>query len=534
MMKNRSFIPLLIASCLSTSPIIAMETVHHNETNSSVNLRDYIVKGLEIEKDLPFTPEQLMISLSVFDEFINQLTDAEKKYGTIPEKQTILFKKNAKSDFNKLLDLYTKVLGLFNSTFANNLNEDCKTKITGMEGEYSFLPGKNAIYPKHEPYFLNFQKITNTIFDLRKNCLGIEKPQGFEIIETNLKLNFFVFPDANGYVPFPINKFNTYTACVQYGTDSFPQKQFSFKNGQLIKESGIATSIRDNYLKLLWQCGAQSESPYTAGRVTARIPLELSNDPLLMAFKKTFGEDLFTGTCFLTIPTTQEEQDITEILFLEDLMNDNSTPSKDQSVQFLTWISSELNSMESAETESPTKLQELHHKLEEQMISTFEANLDAQSMLEIQDAQNKQSTQQGNVTEKKVKVKTKGNQKGKGKGKGKGKAKTTQKKPIPSAPNNRAKARALYEKVKQEGRIKFRNIINVINTIKSDVGAKLFADLINVNMAGSHASFHMKEGAGTTLVVKHGKADLTIPAKTVNHMSLKLINALLSTAISEK
>lgn len=536
-----TIVPLLITACLSMTPVASMELTPYKSDYASLDLRGYVEKGLKIEKDSPFNATELINSLLTFDDFTDTLAKAETKYGQMPEKQSLAFRKEAKSDFNELLTLYTKALGLFSSAFSNSINEDCKTKVKGMNGEYAFMAGKDAAYPHHEPHFMKFQQLTDTLFILRKNCMGIEKPQGFEIIETNLNFKIGVFLDSNGYVPFLISNEKTHTACVHYGTNSFPQKVFTFNHGNLITESGIATSVRHTYLKLLWQNGAHADLPFTAGRITARIPLELENDPLLHTLKKAFGDDLLTGNCFLSVPTTQEEQDIVEILFLENLMEKSKVASQNPSPQFLTWLDSELDShQELTATESTLKLTAIHQALEDIMIATIEADLDAQPILETE---NKVSVPQQNETAKKAKVKTKGkaNKKGKGKGKGKGKAKTTAKQAPKKttqseakAPNNHARAKAIYEKVKQEGRIKFRNILSIINTIKSEVGDELFKKYINVNTTGSHSNFHILEGKGTTVVAKHGKLDLSIPAKTANNMSLKLINALFSTALSEK
>lgn len=538
-MKKMKIVPLLITVCLSMTPAISMELTLYKSPYAALDLRGYIEKGLKIEKDTPFDSTKLMSNLLIFDDFTDKLAKAEKKYGQMPEKQTLAFRKEAKTDFNELLTLYTKALGLFSSAFSNNINEDCKTKVEGLTGEYAFMAGKNAAYPRHEPHFLTFQKLTDTLFTLRKNCMGIEKPQEFEIIETSFNYKIGVFPDSNGYVPFLISKEKTHTACIYYGTNSYPQKVFTFNHGNLIPESGIATSITNNQLKLLWQNGAHGTYPYTAGRITARIPLELKNDPLLSAFKKTFGDDLLKSNCFLSVPISQEEQDIVEILFLENLMEKSKVVSQSSSVQFLTWLDRELDShQELISPESALKLTEIHQTLEERMIATIEANLEAQTIVENE---TKVSVPQQNEAVKKAKIKTKGQPNKTGKGRGKGKAKSNAKKTSqkakqsePKAPNNHARARAIYEKVKQEGRIKFRDIIGIINTIKSEVGDELFRNLISVNTAGSHSNFHMQEGKGTTLVPKHGKSDLSIPAKTANNMSLKLINALLSTALSEK
>ncbi len=77
--------------------------------------------------------------------------------------------------------------------------------------------------------------------------------------------------------------------------------------------------------------------------------------------------------------------------------------------------------------------------------------------------------------------------------------------------------------------MKFRNILHIMNTIRSTGSDdKIFKKFATIGRDGSHINFHMDDGVGLTLVKKHGRQDVTYPAKDVNYFSKRLINVMFS------
>lgn len=493
-------------------------SIYHKQPVPTVELREYIYKGLKLAAE-GLKSDGLEAKISEFDSFVK---DLENTIFTI-EKKSIKNLQNKKDAFEPLLNHYIMSVSCFEISFNYNLKQDAIITLPNSSDEVTMATKDHLMnYPKHEPYFRAFQNLSRQFLSIRESCLGVPLVSDFETLEhtKNIKMKTFLFKDKDEYVPVALNANAPFINIpVLYGSQLLPRKQFTFHKGTLIEDSGIILSPFDGFLKFYTQYGKAANHPFTSDRMTANFPYE--HDCTVMdVLKAQFGiEELKNKTHFITLPTTQEEHDILELLFLEDLIEsieENNKIEGSSAQKFLEWI--ELEAIEDQSSPIATRIEEL----KEQILNPHEVpSLDNISN-EINLGNNTNNTQK--QKNKKTQNKQNKNQK------------TKMQKKNQSSSNksleNETKKRAaeLLLTVKKEGRVKFKEILGILNKIRStSLDNEVFNKFATIGRKGSHINFHLEDGEGLTLVRKHGKNDLTYPAKQVNYFSKRLINAMFST-----
>ncbi len=470
------------------------------------DLQQYIYKGLKINK--------LEAGISEFDDFVQKL--GNKVFTN--EKKSVQDFQDRKQALTDLTNHYIKSVSCFYVAFQNNLEIKARTDVPSP-GKESLLKRENVAlhYPDHHPYFRVFQELSNQFLSIHEKCSGISLKGDLETIQgtEHPYLKACLFRDEGGYVPFPVD---SRSACLPipmlYGSQPFPQKQITFSKGCPLKDSGIVLSPSGNHLKFRMQYGELAENPFTVNRLTCKIPYQ-DESGLMGSLKANFGfDELRKNSHFISLPTTQEEHDILELLFLEDLIEEKNADINTLSPlsqKYLTWIESE---------EGSVPLEAKIEELKERIIHAYETRIQ-------QEAPTLGSQQVKNKNKKKPQLNQKKNQIANNN-------KGAQKQPNNHSSQNKIledektkKVNDLFLKVKKEGRVKFRNILGIMNTIrKTAQNDSIFNKFATIGVDGSHINFHMDDGKGLTLVKKHGKQDVTYPAKDVNYFSKRLINAM--------
>jgi hypothetical protein len=446
-----------------------------------------------------------------------------------------------KIDYASLIDLYIKSVSHFYVAFNNNIES---ASMSIIRNEVIVTTSKaEAIHSQHDPYFNLFQKLSTQFLAIHENCSGKVLSGDFMTIEGTKDNNHKVglFKDDSGYVPFPItSKVICSYMPIHYGAHLFPQKSFLFYKGLLVKDSGIVLTPGNDHLKLNIQYGEFADNPFTSHSRSRRIPYG-SDFPLMHALQAQFGEDLVKGTHFITIPTTSMEEDILELLFLEDLIEEKQIKQDilqsegdfidKPSQRFLTWIESEIKS----ETQSDTSLEDKLKQLEERIIDASEKQQTQQDALIVENSPPDSFQEAESIGKDKGKRKAKSSQKGSKGGKDKkfkkkqGKSVQVDNTPPPQSHAKEKERVKLIEKVKQEGRVKFKRILGIMNTIRSKASdEKILNKFTAIGTRGSHINFHMENSEGLTLVKKHGGKGSTYSADVVNRFSARLINAIFS------
>lgn len=479
---------------------------HIKQTATVAELREYIYEALKTES--------IQEGINIFDDFVKGLRNTV----FTKETKTIQDHQNKKQSFTQLQSQYIQFVTCFSTSFNENLMRDAQVPVLDQSNQkVVHAEGYLKSYPHHEHFYRAFQDLSNQFFSIREQCLGVSLVSDFEILKDNPDRGYqvFLFKDKEEYVPIPlISKRPCSSEAVLYGSPSVPQKQFTFRKGTLIEDSGYILSPFDDFLKLTIQYGKTASNPFTSSAATLRIAYDF-DIPLMNALKAQFGEGLSNQTHFITFPTTQEDQDVLELLFLEDLMEESKKEINNSSLTFLKFILDEVK-------EENTTIEDRIEELKEKILNSPEKLL-----IENATINNKQNIQQ------KQKKKTKGtpnkNQPKKHNNNAQ-KQKSTQSsstKPLENEKNK--KAEELLAKVKQEGRVKYREILGIMNTVRSTTkNEEIFNKFATIGRKGSHINFHLEDGQGLTLVKKHGKDDLTYPAKQVNYFSKRLINAMFS------
>jgi hypothetical protein len=495
---------LITASCMAlhTSHAFGMEApdkqllIHSSQrpTASIPELREYIHKALK--------KEGVGEAISTFDDFVESLQNIifSKTAKTVQQKQ------DQNQAFSQLKTNYVKSVHCFYTSFNEHLIEEAKVPFPmDIPDEAVHVDGYLERYPFHEPYYKTFQTLSNQFLSIRERCLSVALTSEFETIRDTEESAYqvFLFKNQDEYIPIPLT---TKPLCssmsVLYGPQLVPQKQFTFRHETLIEESGIILSPFDKFLKLTMQHGKKAEYPFTSSSQTWRVDYDY-DIPLMTLLKNQFGKEISEQMHFIALPTTQEESDILELLFLEEI-NESKQEGSVLSQKFLAYIKEDTIDLNA-------KIQELEAQVLNASVTAILENAtqkpQPQKKKKTQPKQNKKQPKKNN----------KGGQ--------------SQQKNQPSSKQvleleKKKEAKELLEKVKQEGRVKFREILGILNKIRSATDDKAFSKFATIGRKGSHINFHLEDGKGLTLVQKHGKEDVTYPAKQVNYFSRQLINSL--------
>lgn len=515
---KKLFLSAVSCFALTCSCAFAMEQPEDNKLSFCAKkhtavtvdeLREYIYEGLKIAGE--------EVAIVEFDNFVMKLNTM------FPVKEKISIKelKDKKKIAQDLTNQYIKSVSLFYVTFHNKLEADGNTPLSASDATPVMrTPNRLQNYHKHEPYFKSFQELSTQFLSIREKYMHVSLHADLETIEgtVDTEMRACLFKEESGYVPFPLNvRFSCVPVPMLYGAQLLPQKQFIFSKGQCIKDSGVILSPAGNYLKLALQYGERAEYAFTVDRRACRIPYQHDGE-LINSLKIQFGlEALKARPHFIPLPMTSEERDILELLFLEEIMNEekihnNTLPSLSQ--KYLTWIESEEKETSTLET----KIEEL----KERILSAYEARTQPSTQT-IESQSIKKGNKKKNKPKQNIQQKGKNNQAAQNQLKSQATSKNIQEN------EKKKKANDLFEKIKQEGRVKFRNILGIMNTIrKTAQNDEIFKKFATIGTGGSHINFHMEDGEGLSLVKKHGKQDVTYPANHVNYFSQRLINALFS------
>jgi hypothetical protein len=494
-----------------------------NQAIGRLQLIEFIWGGLSAEK---WKEPEISIVIQDFDNFRKGL-DKDIFQRTLTK--VTEFKERTQA-FEELRYNYIKAASTFYMAFDSNIKAAASSPILG--GAENLVHRLSALrhLPSHAPYFKAFQKYSNQFLSIWELCTGKSLKEPFEVIDSPNENRYKVglWKEEDGYVPF---NFLTQKECASvallYGSQVTPQRNFTFRWGKLIKESGIVVSPENTSLKFMIQQGENAEIPYTADRITCRV--SYNTQSLFMdSLKEQFGALLFKESNFIALPSTSEEESLLELLFIEDLINSHAPEQQPSLQHFLTWVDEEANALpeQAKETAGLEALKKRAAQLEEQLLKTYEETLSKPAQHpDVQATTTESSIDQ--KTKKKKKEKKNGGKSGKPSHRTKGAP--TKKKTLSeqsSTVNKKQNPRELFEAVKKEGRVKFREILGIMNKIRDKAGENEFSQIASVSATGSHIHFHMDEGPGVTLVKKHGKQDNSYDAGTVNYFSRKLINAL--------
>jgi len=460
-------------------------------------LKEFIIEGFKKDTLKACPPKELL------EEVVSAI---DLLQGYIGRNQNNPFKKRTvqtQTDYNNAEIDFSRIVKMFYYVFDSWLKFECNGYIKNFP-ECPIVCNRDIqekFYPQYKDYFNIFQRLSNSFFCVRARNQSHLPLMDVEVIITKEPgLGVGAFREEGGYVPFPlVPEEYCWPIPIFYGAQQNPQKHFVFSEGNLVADTGILISPNPDkgYFKFLGQYGQDHAFPYTCVRLTLRVPFD-DNTLFLQSLKNVLGEEAMKRDFhFISLPHTVEEQNMLELLILEDLLAEKKKYAGEEGLfpaqKFIEWMESEEG--------VGLPLEEIHQLVEEQMKD--------------------QVIPQKGIKEESRKV-SKGHKKGSKKQKCKGPQKFSEKS------RQKDKREEVFEKIKQEGRIKFQKIQGIINEIfKSAGNEEIYRKFLTVKKGGSHITFHCLEQEPLTLVRKHGKDDLTVPASQVNRFSLRLINILL-------
>ena len=400
------------------------------------------------------------------------------------------------------------------------------------------------------PHYIYLQSLIDIYFTKRKIIFPDLNPQeNLPFFISSCKntgdlkeiLKIGVFKDENGYNPMLIHPQDPYDInIIHYGKQVSPKKMFVYTYGELVLDSGIFLSKTPTSVKLTFYNGEHSDNPFSCKKETLHFVAD--------SLRKRILEEILTqgqnDQYFFLIPTTTQEKNLVEFLLLENLTADNQNqitekkgllqlengkdkssnslpivPYTDYSASFL------IEEMASSKNENDSFLALLKSEAE----NNFDASFHQPTQLFEKGNFKEESKEETEQPIKKNKVKTKGKafKNGKGKKTAQSHQATSTQPSKKSQKGHQAKVKAMKEQVKQEGRLKFKSVLKLLNDIYKSASSEKLENLKNSIAKGSHHGLHLEEGKGLTIVRKHGTGDLTLPAKTVNNLTSSLIDILI-------
>ncbi len=356
--------------------------------------------------------------------------------------------------------------------------------------------------PIRDQFFNELQPLTNSVFKALEDG-GVQTfrdPEG--LFSANQDGLFGYMRDQGGYIPFVARRF-PYLQIVNITWGQYPsehQPNFLIDGDKIRPETGLVFEVTDRaHLKVRGVLGANTEFPYTAHRITLRIPL-LDQLPLFQLFKSVIPGEFARPRAnldhnpvhLLPFPETPLDWKMVELLFLEDLQKERNESSSSNSLL--------LENCRLLEDETP--LEDQTSQLSSSLLSDYEARIKAEQ------EDRSRRLQEGTLFPQKKVGKKK---------RGKGKAQNVA--TVASADNQKnATKEELFAAYKVESRQRYREVLRLLRNVM----AQLPSDKIrHVVMRGSHVTVHGESG-GFTLVKPHGGQD-DLSAFTVNRILLKII-----------
>lgn len=458
------------------------------------------------------------------------------------------------ADIQKKLE----VLATTFSDYILNLNLHCGNCLKIGNDKESLWPGRNiallnnqkdcaqisdilAIYEKEiKPFFKTVQKICNTIFYILSYYNFINPEKNYGIIKRGKHANLAYIKNSEGFIPFACWRdvaSLTHHQLPYAMTDSSQQRSVLYDSSEIIASSGLL-------LLPLSSSGTSLLLAYVGENYTLRHPdnqfvisstmkkIELNKaipggqgqiaDLFLSAFtqkeldefrEKNVAPQERISPLFLPLAPCQEDEDLVELLFLENLMEaqkDEKHPDHMQAIEYIKALE------EQAQTSIETILEERNQAI----LTPYEQAIRAeQELISKQVAEHK-------IHGLKKKKKNKKKRKSKPNRQVQACNSST------SSSNIEERAKKQAEAYKQRGRIKYIKTLSILNQIMHDHPASAF---LTANISGSHVIYHGKEEETTpSLVVHHGSEDKTIPASRFNRFTKGLFKLILKQEENQK
>ena len=280
--------------------------------------------------------------------------------------------------------------------------------------------------------------------------------------------------------------------------------------GKIITDTGLVLKHEDIYGSSLMKnafiyCGSENETPFTMSPFELMSVNNFTKEDSSEALLKTLlGKDfpLPGTTAFIPLPEKEQDKNIVELIFLEELQEEGNKGSHD-ALRMITYI----------EKETDQKLDELIKTLTHEQLRIIE--------------------EQGNiskaVSEDHIVGRTKQKNKPTNKDKSTKKFLSSDKKDkssnqqIPTKSLDKGKlSHEKLQDIKSKGRVKYRKVVGIINRIMKHPVSHALTEESN---RGSHKTIHSDKGVVTS-VRPHGKKDLTIPSGGVKRFTERLLKIL--------
>jgi len=280
--------------------------------------------------------------------------------------------------------------------------------------------------------------------------------------------------------------------------------------GNIMVDSGLVLKHEDVYGFSLMEnafiyCGIDSKNPFTMSSFELMAVPNFTKENSSETFLKTFLGKEFPRpgtTAFIPLPQKEQDKDIVELIFLEDLQEEANKGSPD-ALRMIAYI----------EAETDQKL--------DQLIKTL-----TQEQLEIIEEQEKISqavSEDQVVGHPKQKDKTTHKDKSTKKSLSSDKKDKSFNQQIPTKSSDKGKPpQDKLQDIKKKGRLKYRKVVGIINRIMKH---PLSHTLTEGSTGGSHKTLHSDKGVVTS-VRPHGKKDLTIPGGGVKKFTDRLLKIL--------
>ena len=354
-----------------------------------------------------------------------------------------------------------------------------------------------ATEEERRPSLQEFQKIRSAIFETLK-CFALIKPDtspGLIKLKDDRHHIGYYSDLKEGDILFPVKQSKRFQI-VSAQFDVKHQKTFVIApNLAFVRDSGfVIEMLPEKIMKVKGFYGEKSPFTFTTHRTTARSSGDKDSSPFYPILKEIWPEveELTENeVVFVPMPTTPQEWNILELLFIEDLAEEAKGEEIKETKQ----------EGEAMATKRGPFLLEYVEELKTAVLSEYEQQIRAE-----QDEISHRVASGGNEAPKKAK-----------KGKAKNKKKAPQKKQEVKKVDYATRKAELFKQLKAEHRKKFKDVLGILKSV-----AKKDPSLIQtVTTRGSHVSFHGTTGVETIAKPHGGRTD--IASGIVNRMLAKLL-----------
>lgn len=440
----------------------------------------------------------------------------------------------------ELKNIFIHFVGMMGFYYNQELSQYFKSK--GAINHDIGHVKKCDMEPIRQKYVLPYQRLCNGVIEILEKADAIpHSVSSGQITVPGNEFGVFYHQDEGGYLAHSYNLKGSYATSDIFGglVDGVHQHMFIFENGEHIDDWGFAMSFDHkpicfglHSLKVVPVRGANSDFPFTAGRISRTLYFSNPNDVLETNFGQyllmAMGDDFFMQrkSGFLRFPTKSRESAITELLCLESLIRDASHEDDAIRTKAIAYI-------EVIEQTSQAPIADIIKGLEQEIKADIEITLleeEASSVIPIATSSSTISIfvpkgkYQGKGRKKKTGKQARSQYKNKSQS---GAAQTISEEDVLRM--REEKVQKLFDEFKVSTRKKYREYLNIQNNIikkfPEDVVKKA---LSHVSKSGSHFNIHTASGKGLTLVRKHGSSDTTVPSSRVNNFSLSLIQTLIN------